>query len=240
VNLFARMQYHEIRSKEIIATVDYIAHTIKERFPDSALAKIAREIYESSKKMDSNVDRILKPRPWLRVLSIVLTLLLVLFGMALIFLSFRMVIYNLKEVASTADFLQGIDSVMSALVLLGGALFFLITGEQKIRRRQTLHHLNELRAVAHVIDLHQLKKDPAIVNKEQKLSQQRTAEYLDYCSDLLSIIGKMAAYYEKNIEDNEVREAAEGVENLTTGLSRKIWQKIMITQLDKHKKSIVD
>jgi len=52
--------------------------------------------------------------------------------------------------------------------------------------------------------------------------------YLDYCSEMLSLIGKVAALYAQNTQDAVVLAAVDEIETLTTGLSRKIWQKIMI------------
>jgi len=54
--------------------------------------------------------------------------------------------------------------------------------------------------------------------------------YLDYCSELLSIVGKLTALYAQSLPDSVVVAAVNNIETLTTGLSRKIWQKIM--QLD--------
>jgi len=45
---------------------------------------------------------------------------------------------------------------------------------------------------------------------------------------MLSIIGKIAALYVQQFNDPPALAAVNEVESLTTGLSRKIWQKIMI------------
>jgi hypothetical protein len=52
--------------------------------------------------------------------------------------------------------------------------------------------------------------------------------YLDYCSEMLSLTGKIAAVYLNRFDDSVMASAVNDVENLTTDLSRKIWQKIMI------------
>jgi len=52
--------------------------------------------------------------------------------------------------------------------------------------------------------------------------------YLDYCTELLSMISKIAALYVQNFPDESALEAVDQVESLTNGLSRQIWQKIMI------------
>ena len=54
--------------------------------------------------------------------------------------------------------------------------------------------------------------------------------YLDYCAELLSLTGKVASLYLRRFEDSTAIAAVNEIEDLTTGLSRKIWQKIMILQ----------
>ena len=47
---------------------------------------------------------------------------------------------------------------------------------------------------------------------------------------MLSILGKVAAPYVQNFDDEVALAAVNEIEALMTGLSRKIWQKIMILQ----------
>jgi hypothetical protein len=54
------------------------------------------------------------------------------------------------------------------------------------------------------------------------------ARYLDYCSELLSIIGKIAALHVQKFDDPVVLDAVDDIEDLTNGLSRKVWQKIAL------------
>src|SRR3989338_930014 len=180
------MRYAELRSQEIIQTSDGVLEAIAERFPCSGLSGIAREIHERAGQMDAGIAAIMRPRKTIRVLSAMLTALLVLLALVLLSLFFRMILYNLHE-----EFLQAIDAVISAIVLLGGGLFFVVSAERRQRGKDSLRQLHTLRALAHVIDMHQLKKDPLISRRPA----ERVPEYLDYCSDLLNIIGKMAAYY---------------------------------------------
>ena len=44
---------------------------------------------------------------------------------------------------------------------------------------------------------------------------------------MLSLTGKIAALYLKDFDDSVVVSAVNEIEELTTGLSRKIWQKII-------------
>jgi len=55
--------------------------------------------------------------------------------------------------------------------------------------------------------------------------------YLDYCSELLSLTGIIAGLYAQNSEDSVLVDAVSDIEQLTNGISRKIWQKLMILDL---------
>jgi hypothetical protein len=84
--------------------------------------------------------------------------------------------------------------------------------------------------------MHQLTKDP------EQILQQGTTEssslrrmtafdlgrYLDYCSEMLSLTGKVAALYVQGFDDGVALQAVNEIEDLTTGLSRKIWQKLTL------------
>jgi hypothetical protein len=51
---------------------------------------------------------------------------------------------------------------------------------------------------------------------------------LDYCSELLAMVGKIAVLYVETSSDPVVLESVDQIENLTASLSRKIWQKLSI------------
>ena len=93
--------------------------------------------------------------------------------------------------------------------------------------------------------MHQLTKDPSKIIKKatstasspQKIMTAfELTRYLDYCSEMLSLTGKISALYAQKFNDPVVLSAVNEVEALTTGLSRKIWQKIVILhKLDESK-----
>ena len=60
------------------------------------------------------------------------------------------------------------------------------------------------------------------------LTRFELSRSLDYCSEMLSLTGKVAALYIQDFDDEVALAAVNEVEDLTTGLSRKIWQKLMI------------
>jgi hypothetical protein len=116
-------------------------------------------------------------------------------------------------------------------------LWFLLTLEARFKRGRVLDALHRLRSLAHVIDMHQLTKDPTtLLNTHQSTSaspprtmtQFELTRYLEYCAEMEALIGKLAALYGDRMRDAQVVDAVNDVENLTTGLGRKIWQKITI------------
>ena len=60
------------------------------------------------------------------------------------------------------------------------------------------------------------------------MSSFELRRYLDYCTEMLSLTGKLAAVYVQNFDDEVALAAVNEVEALTTGLAGKIWQKITI------------
>ena len=104
-----------------------------------------------------------------------------------------------------------------------------------MKRARVLAALHELRSLAHVIDMHQLTKDPTVVvgprtpaSPAREMNQFELTRYLDYCAEMLALIGKLAALYAEKLRDTVVVNAVNDIETLTGNLGRKIWQKIMI------------
>ena len=140
--------------------------------------------------------------------------------------------------ASATDIAQAFESVVNLVILLALAMWFLISLEARLKRQRVLTHLHELRSLAHVVDMHQLTKDPVSIlnpglnlpgSPPRDLTPGQLARYLDYCVEMLSLIGKLAALFAEHSQDAQIIDASNDIEDLTTNLSRKIWQKIMIT-----------
>jgi hypothetical protein len=113
----------------------------------------------------------------------------------------------------------------------------MVTIETRIKKNRASGLLNDLRVIAHVIDMHQLTKDPVMLlsdskftknSPKRKLSKFELQRYLDYCSEALSLIGKVAALYAQSLPNEVVVRTVNEIEVLSTGFSRKIWQKLII------------
>jgi hypothetical protein len=135
------------------------------------------------------------------------------------------------------DILQGAESAINELIFLSLAVLFFATWENRIKRKAALDSLHRLRSIAHVVDMHQLTKDPAYLlgdhaptatSPERQMTAYELTRYLDYCSELLAIVSKLAALHAQYLQDTTVLNTVNDVENLAHGLSGKIWQKIMI------------
>src|SRR6185436_19423252 len=102
------------------------------------------------------------------------------------------------------NFIQALEASISSVVFIGAAILFLVSWEHRIKRARALKAIHELRAMAHIVDMHQLTKDPESYfgRSHQSASPQRRVmtpfelnRYLDYCSESLALISKIAALY---------------------------------------------
>lgn len=224
--------YRSLDPNKIVETCREARDQIGGRFPGSSLSKVAEEIHGVSSRAAELTGWLAKPHLPLRAvawLGIVAVLIIVL-----------SVVSSVKvqlTFGSLPDFLQGSEAAINDVVFLGIAIFFFFSLETRLKRRRALQAIHVLRSMAHIIDMHQLTKDPErlvgtpppgapAVRRPQNPAE--LIRYLDYCSDLLALLSKIAALYLQNFDDPVTLSAVNEVENLTNGLSRKIWQKIMI------------
>ena len=66
------------------------------------------------------------------------------------------------------------------------------------------------------------------MRQQHTMTGGELGRYLDYCSELLSVTGKVAALFMQHVGDSVVLQSVNEIEDLTSGLSRKIWQKITL------------
>jgi hypothetical protein len=228
------MSYRTLNLGKTQETLTTLVRRVEERFPTSSLAAVARELHTIAMETESKTQWISTPNYLLR--GSVTALIAAIIG--ILGLSFTTVDWTIGTFPMT-EFIQVMEAGFNDLLLMGAAIFFLTSIESRVKRARTLRSLNELRAIAHVIDMHQLTKDPTELRRTTLLTpsspkRDMTAfelnRYLDYCSELLSLVSKLASIYAQHFPDGTVVSAINEIEALTTGLSRKIWQKIMILQ----------
>lgn len=226
------MSYRDLDAHSVAGTIERLCRRVEHRFPGSGLAHVCRELDKIGENTKQRAQWIDRPIFSLRIAAGSLVFV-ILCGLGVTLYSLR----NPRDAWSLPQFIQVLESGINDGVLIGAGVFFLLTAETRIKRRRALAALHELRSIAHVIDMHQLTKDPEWLlgrGKESGLLPPRTmtrfelSRYLDYCSEALSLTAKVAAIYAPYFQDPVALRAVQEIEDLTNGLSRKIWQKLMI------------
>lgn len=231
-----------LRADAVLGTIYKLEDRIGERFPDSGLKRVCREFGQVAKDTEVVALRLGKPIWPIRLVTFTAIGLLLFVGLgALIILiqEFRLNTHSIPTV------LQSIESAINELIFLGLALIFFNSLETRIKRSQALKALHRLRSIVHVVDMHQLTKDPAFMkanvpstfsSPKRDLHRFELLRYLNYCYEMLALNSKIAALFAQNMDDPEVLRAVNDLDNLIQGLSNRIWQKIMILDLDEKEK----
>lgn len=227
------MAYSELQPEKIESTARELAVRVAERFPDNGISRISSALAGLSTEHIQYARRAGK-RSWpMQIVSV----LIVLAGLAVAGWGLWQLLQFFGMDAREIGSVQGLDSVLNIMIVTGAAIWFVLNLETRQRQARVLARLHELRALAHVIDMHQLRKDPTTYYREptphspnRDLTESALMAYLDYCAEMLAIIGKLAALYMQNMSDAVVIDAANDIEALTSGFSQKIWLKINVLQ----------
>jgi hypothetical protein len=220
-------------ARRVIDTIGTLQKRIVERFPGAGLAAVCGELLGVAKQSSARAQHIARRHVLLRLGLLVLSL----GGVALLGWVLSQLDYSRRVDDSLYSVFQGIEAVANLVVLTGGTLLFLLTIEQRLKRRRALSALHELRAILHVIDMHQLTKDPSAavsVGGKTPSSPVRTlppyelSRYLDYCSEMMSLTSKVAVLFAQSLPDPVVTEAVSDIERIASGMAQKVWQKIMM------------
>ncbi len=228
-----------LRALKIVDTVATLNARISERFPESGLASVCTELLATAKKTDRRAKSVTRPN----YVTWVSFVLLAAFAAYL----FGQVVQDslpwsqMQIDGDALDLTQAIEAFVNLMIILVGVLYFLSRVEGLRKRKKALDHLHELRSFAHVVDMHQLTKDPTAILNENKrtasspvrnMTEFELGRYLDYCTEMLALTSKLAALYGERSQDTEVINTVNDIETLTTGLGTKIWQKIMVITSD--------
>lgn len=224
--------YHTLDPEKIIGTLEILVRRIHERFPRSGLENVGRQLTEIARLTSARTEALARPNYTVRLL-----VALILVG-GIAFLGWLLwLAHGLEASTELTNVMQGVNSATSLLIVLGGGAFYLSTFEGRWRRDRAMKGLHELRSIVHVIDMHQLSKDPSAFgaprttsSPDRPMSVWQLLRYLSYCSELLSLASKIAALYADKIRDPAIVDAVGDVERLTAHLSQKIWQKIELIQ----------
>lgn len=225
-------RFRQLDDAQILGTLARLRDRITERFPGSGLAGVADELLALAHETAARVDYLRRPQ-WLIRGAAGLGIV----AMALVIVVIARTVQLPSGVEGLDELVQVSDAAISDLLFLGASVFFLLTLETRLKRRRALAALHQLRSMAHIVDMHQLTKDPDRVasvttdtasSPVRSLTSMELGRYLDYCSELLSLISKIAALHVQHFNEPVVLGAVNEIETLATGLSGKIWQKISL------------
>lgn len=228
----SKLEFQTLDDRAIIKQLEALRNRVAERFPTRGLTQTATHLLDIARPTTREAASLRNKIWWLRILTAVV-MGAGAYGFYRLFSYYKLSIGG--DLAFT-EFTQALDASLNIFLLSGLFILFFLRLETNFKRVKALNGLYRLRAIAHVIDMHQLTKDPTSVVGKQRtsssplrdLNDEQLLRYLDYCSEMLSLTGKLAALYAQYFPDATVVSAVNDIEELTTNLSRKIWQKIML------------
>ena len=242
----ADTQFTQLHAERILSTIQLLQNRIGERFPQSGLYKVCREFNLLAGQLHIKASLLRRPNWIVRIATFAAVsgvLLLLVFSAFSIWTALSS--SGLPDYKPT-ELVSATESLLNELIFISFVLFFLVNLEGRLKRKSALKSIHMLRSLAHVIDMHQLTKDPVMVlnlppnantvsSPVREMSRFELTRYLDYCTELLSLISKIGALFAQNTEDAVVLESVSDLSDMTLGLSAKIWQKIMIIDLAEEK-----
>lgn len=228
-------RYRMLDSAQVVETVEKLERRIAERFPGSGLGAVASELLLVGREAQARCRKIQSPHLGLRAFIVLLLVSAAGFG-AYVIQSVLDPNINWRP-QNGSDLIQEVEAILGTLVFLGAAIAYLFSLETRSKRKKALEAVHVLRSLSHIVDMHQLTKDPDRVlangpntpsSPDRTMTAFELGRYLDYCSELLALISKIGALYVQNFADPVAVTAVDEIEGLTTGLSRKVWQKIQM------------
>jgi hypothetical protein len=224
-----------LEAEPVVATVERLRDRVGARFPDRGLYAVADELVTRTKDVAASAA---VNRGRLRTLrAISATLVVIVLAATVTALGFVLHSAVVDGPDHEVEWLSLLESGVNDVVFAAIAVWFLYSVPERVRRADTLAQLHKLRSLAHIVDMHQLTKDPerlrasfrsTAVSPTMDLDAGQLEHYLDYCSEMLSMIGKVAALCAEESRDSVVLDTVSTIETLTTGMARKIWQKISV------------
>jgi hypothetical protein len=231
----ASRRYRALDPDKVVETIGLLRQRIVERFHGAGLGEVCGELLRLAGEISARAEKIAARNIPLRLAI----LCLIAAGMAGLAWIIGLLNHLPKSTDNIYSVLQGVEAAANLIVLIGAGTFFLARIEERLKRRAALKALHELRSIVHVIDMHQLTKDPSATisvagntpsSPARTLSRYEVTRYLDYCSEMLSLTSKLAVLFAQGFPDPVVTEAVSDIERIAQGLAQKIWQKIIILE----------
>lgn len=228
--------YDRLDPEAVHQTCQRLQQRIADRFvKERGLQRVATDLVGIVKDVGGATEYVVKRRRGTRVATR-LGILIVLAVAGIVFaLAVRSAVEDAPD--SGLEWLPLLESAVNDVIFAVLAIWFLWSVPERLERQTLLAKLYRLRSLAHIVDMHQLSKDVAKIRsspglapepESDDLSPEMFQDYLDYCSELLSLVGKAAALCAEESRDPLVLDTVSTIETLTVSLERKVWQKIAV------------
>jgi hypothetical protein len=210
---------HRLDAGKIIETAKNLANDINLHLPGTNLAILARELAVLAVVTEERGRQARRPFLAIRGLSAL--------AIGLVFLGLWYLgrhIHARWEFGTINNIFDAINTGFNLLVLLAGALWFCATLEARIKRKEALGFIEELREFAHVIDVSQLYYTPELYRSHNDPRPSKPAfdeTYLLYCTQMLGVISNLAPLYTRGATGDSILRAASEVQMLALAIITK-------------------
>lgn len=235
LNYFGTSDSPALDIEKVEETICRLERRIGMRFPDRQILKICGRLREQAEQARDDEKRLVEGAWKPTCLAAVVVMLTV--G-ALAFLLHMFISEKALGSVGFLTLLQTVETSVNIAIFLYLGSYFGVTLKRRWKRSIVLPSLNQIRSLIHVIDMHQLTKDPEIFFSPEQMAEGRfpvekmtrfeMVRYLDYCSEMYSLASKVAARYSTHCNDDVVLRTVNDIESIATGFSHKVWQKIDI------------
>lgn len=198
-----------------------LSQWISTEFKGAGLARIALEVEKLTGEAVATAERIARPNYWIRA------------GIAsLLIISVGCIGWGVAH-ATKQELIGWFDMSKPAAWPICLGIFFLITLEIRWKRDKAIKAVHELRAIAHIIDMHQLGKDSEIekFRNNPNAFRSKITAYLHACTALLALVSKIGELYVEGFQDSVAVDTVAQFESVCNGLNTKIWQKIIAAEI---------
>ena len=214
---------HRLDPAKIIQAAENLARSVDDKFPGSDLASLTAALAGIARATDERVREALRPIYAIRAASFLAT------GISLLALWYLVRHIRTRfEFGTITEVFESTDAGFNLLILLAGALWFLITFEGRVKRKKALEFIGELREFIHVIDTTQLYYTPDLY-KPDRAGSPSTSDldhtYLLLCGQMVAVISNLASIYARGAPGDSVLRAASDVEMLANAIGVKLLSK---------------
>jgi len=244
--------YSALNPEKIVDTLHKLNSRIRDRFPNAGLGGMCDATIEAAEASARRANFLARPALGIRLLVFVLLVCCcsLLAGcvafMALLAgqIDYRPFLFAVwhgadlgRSAGDAANMLPAVDALVHITLVFGAFLLIVLGLEGRSKRAAALGDLHKLRSLMHIIDMHQLTKNPFAVlgigaptpnSPVNTFTPYELARYLDYCTEMLSLTAKIAALYAQSSRDSLVISTVNDLEQLAANLSVKISQKIAL------------